>query len=162
MESSRQVNQAAGIGLKKSIKRRFESDLKQNLAWGWSNGISLTATHAIPFPCTDVSLPWPYSDMAICWLVLNYTDINLKLSILIIIFLYSIFWLFIALSLFLFSIFLSCFISLFFFRTLFYLCQLFFINVFLFQLNSQYNSRNLSHSSTNMHQFWHQIIKLQK
>ena len=42
IESSRRVDQTAEMGSKKSIKRLFESNLQQILAWGWLNRISLT------------------------------------------------------------------------------------------------------------------------
>ena len=41
IESIRRVNRTAGMGWKKSIKSRFEYDLKRNLAQGQSNRISL-------------------------------------------------------------------------------------------------------------------------
>ena len=41
IESSRRVDQTAEIGSKKLIKRRFESDLKRNLAGGRLDLISL-------------------------------------------------------------------------------------------------------------------------
>ena len=43
---SRRSNWTAGIGLKRSIKRLFEYDLKKNLAQGRSNHISLQATYS--------------------------------------------------------------------------------------------------------------------
>ena len=45
MESLQQVNWTAEIGSKKLIKRQFEYDLKQNLAQGRSNRISLQWAH---------------------------------------------------------------------------------------------------------------------
>ena len=44
---SGRLNQRAGIGLKKSIKRQLESDLKQILALGGFNRISLSGSKAI-------------------------------------------------------------------------------------------------------------------
>ena len=41
IESSRRVDRTAGIGSKKLIKRWFESNLNQNLAWGRLDGVSL-------------------------------------------------------------------------------------------------------------------------
>ena len=50
IEPMQRLDQTAGIGPKKSIKRQFKSDLKQHLAWGRLDRISLPQTELLATP----------------------------------------------------------------------------------------------------------------